>query len=223
MAVREVGESKMVAAVYKRFTDHCSELSGRNLYDAPVRFRPQYLVFFCSNKPMQMDAKDDAVRARTAVIEYSSVFTTHPSEANHKQWKNMQDDISSFRPAVWWMRTRVYHHLLHNRPKRNVLPVPETSLTAADLDCRQALAGNWDRLEIDPAAGPIDATMADEIEDYVAQLMGMDKVSTRLAMQGHGFQRVRRRRGQGNVYLYQYNFRLNGQKTIKPLFVKRRQ
>ena len=74
----------------------------------------------------------------------------------------MQDGISSFRPAVWWILTRVYHHLLRDRPMRNVLPVPETSLTAAELDCRQALAGTWDRLDIQPASGPIDADMADD-------------------------------------------------------------
>jgi hypothetical protein len=222
VAVREVGESKMVAAVYKRFTDHNSELSGRNLYDAPVRFKPQYLAMFCSNKPMAMDMKGDAVRARTAVIEYSSVFTTNPSEANHRQWRDLSDDISAFRPAVWWMLTRVYHHLLRDRPMRNVLPVPETSLTAAELDCRQAPAGNWGRLEIQPASGPIDATMADEIEDEVSQLMGLDRMSCRLALQGRGFQRVRSKRGSANAYFYQYNFIVNGQKTIKPQYVKRR-
>ena len=74
VAVREVGESKMLPGVYKSFADHCSELCGRNLYDAPVRFRPHYLAFFCSNKPIQMDAKDAAVRARAAAIDYCSIF-----------------------------------------------------------------------------------------------------------------------------------------------------
>ena len=171
---------------------------------------------------MQMDAKDDAVRARTAVIEYSSVFTTNPSEANHRQWRDLSDDISAFRPAVWWMLTKVYHHLLRSRPMRNVLPVPETSLTAADLDCRQNHAGSWDRLQVQAASGPIDAAMADELEDEVSQLMGLDRMSSRLALQGRGFQRVRRMRDGRSQYFYQYNFAVNGQKTIKPQFVKRR-
>jgi hypothetical protein len=222
VAVREVGGGKMLAGVYKRFTDHCSELSGRNLYDAPVRFRPQYLAFFCSNKPVQIDDKDDAVRARTAIIDYASVFTTLPSEANHRRWRNMEEHITSFRPGVWWMLTRVYHHLLRGRPMRNVLPVPESSLAAADLDCRQNV-GNWDELMIEPAAGPSDATMADDVEKHVGDTLGFpDATSTRLAMQGRGFQRVRRRRGESNAYFYQYNFAVNGQKTLKPQFVKRR-
>ena len=74
---------------------------------------------------------------------------------------------------------------------RNVLPVPESSLAAADLDCRQNV-GNWDELMIEPAAGPSDATMADDVEQHVGGTLGFaDRTSTRLAMQGRGFQRVR--------------------------------
>ena len=105
---------------------------------------------------------------------------------------------------------------------RNVLPVPEASLAAADLDCRQNV-GNWDELMIEPTAGPSDATMADDVEKHVGDTLGFpDATSTRLAMQGRGFQRVRRRRGESNAYFYQYNFAVNGQKTLKPQFVKRR-
>jgi hypothetical protein len=47
-------------------------------------------------------------------------------------------------------------------------------------------------------------------------------MSSRLALQGRGFQRVRRRRGGRNQYFYQYMFIVNGQKVLKPQFVKRR-
>ena len=94
---------------------------------------------------IEIDDKDEAVRARTAIIDYASVLTTTPSEANHRQWRNMEEHISSFRPGVWWLLARVHHHLLRNRPMRNILPVPETSLTAVDLDCRQDTS-TWDKL-----------------------------------------------------------------------------
>ena len=41
------------------------------------------------------------------------------------------------------MLTRVYLHLLRDRPMRNVLPVPESSLDAQELDCRELLEDNW--------------------------------------------------------------------------------
>jgi hypothetical protein len=221
VAIREVGAGKILAGVYKRFTDPCSELSGRNLYDAPVRFRPQYLAFFCSNKPIQIDDKDDAVRARTAIIDYSSVFTSLPSEANHRPWVNMEERISSFKPGVWWMFTRVFHHLLRDRPMRNVLPVPDNSLAAVDVDCKGEV--DWGKVELEPADGPRDADMADVLEDYMQSTLKLaDRTSTRLAMQGRGFQRVRRMRDGRNSYLYQYNFTIQGQKTLKPMFVKQK-
>ena len=105
---------------------------------------------------------------------------------------------------------------------RNVLPVPESSLAAADLDCRQD-SGDWNKLEIEPAVGPSDATMADDVEQHVGGTLGFaDRTSTRLAMQGRGCQRVRRVRDGRNQYFYQYNFTILGQKTLKPQFVKRK-
>ena len=105
---------------------------------------------------------------------------------------------------------------------RNVLPVPESSLAAADLACRQNV-GTWDELMIEAAAGPSDATMADDVEKHVGDTLGFaDRTSARLAMQGRGFQRVRRVRDGRNQYFYQYNFTILGQKTLKPQFVKRK-
>jgi hypothetical protein len=46
VAVREVADQKLLSSVFKRLVDPVSELQGRNLYDAPVRFKPQYLCFF---------------------------------------------------------------------------------------------------------------------------------------------------------------------------------
>jgi hypothetical protein len=218
VAVREVGTAKMLGAVYKRFTDHNSELSGRGLYEAPIRFRPQYLAMFCSNKPMAMDMKDDAIRARTAIIEYSSVFTTKPSEANHRQWRDLSD-VDAFRPGVWWMLTRVYHHLLRGRPMRNVLPVPDACQMAAELDCRTEYEAAWKNFLVQPVNGTANATPAERIEAEVASKTGLDIPGARLALQGRGYERVRRKVGTSNVYFYQYIFTIDGVKALRPQFV----
>ena len=126
----------------------------------------------------------------------------------------MEERVSSSRPGVWWMLTRVYHHLLRERPMRNVLPVPESSMAAADIDCWQDTCNRWNELQIEPATGPMDPVMADELEDLARETARLpDRTSPCLAMQGRGFQRVRRRRGDGNAHYYQYNFTVKGQKT----------
>ena len=74
----------MVASVFERLCYPVSELSGNHLYDSIISFRPQYLTFFCSNAPIQVDKVDSAVRARTAIIDYVSIFTSCPTEANRR-------------------------------------------------------------------------------------------------------------------------------------------
>ena len=59
--------------VYKRFTDPLSTLSGRDLYEKLVHYKPQYLAFFASNQPLPV-AADLAVRERTSIVEHVSVF-----------------------------------------------------------------------------------------------------------------------------------------------------
>ena len=45
------GSETIWLQVYKKFTDPISELSGRDLYEKIVRYKPQFLAFFAANKP----------------------------------------------------------------------------------------------------------------------------------------------------------------------------
>jgi hypothetical protein len=223
VAVREVSEAKMQASVFKRLCDPISELSGRNLYDSPIRFRPQYLAFFCSNAPLQFDKCDAAVRARTAIIDYASIFTSCPTEANHRTWRDLSTAIHTFKPGIWWLMTRVYHHLLKGRSMRNVLPIPEASMESAELDCREATAAVWESFlsrSLIPAKGPTEATPAAEIDIVVSRSMGVEPAAVQLYLQGKGFERIRSRARGRNEYFFRYNFIVGGMKTLTPAYVK---
>jgi hypothetical protein len=223
VAIREVSEAKMQASVFKRLCDPISELSGRNLYENITRFRPQFLSFFCSNSPIQFDKIDAAVRARTAVIDYASIFTSCPTEANHRAWRDLSSAIHTFRPGVWWLMTRVYHHLLKGRSMRNVLPIPEASMESAELDCREATATVWESFlsrSLIPAKGPTEATPAAEIDTVVSRSMGVEPAAVQLYLQGKGFERIRSRAHGRNEYFFRYNFIVGGMKTLTPAYVK---
>jgi hypothetical protein len=223
IAIREVGEQKLAGSLFKRFVDPISELSGRNLYDSPVRFRPQYLAFFCSNKPMQVDHMDAAVKARTAVIDYGSIFTTTPSEATHRKWKDIASVLPSYRPGLFWLLTRVFRYLLKDRPMRTVLPVPESSSEARELDCRDSAESAWESFlarSLQPARGPTEASAAGEVDAAVVRQMGIERAGAQLFLQARGFQRVRRVVKSRNVYVYKYCFVVNGAKALAPLYVK---
>jgi hypothetical protein len=209
VAVREVSEAKMQASVFKRICDPISELSGRNLYENITRFRPQFLAFFCSNAPIQFDKVDAAVRARTAIIDYASIFTSCPTEANHRAWKDLSAVIHTFRPGVWWLMTRVYRHLLKDRSMRNVLPIPEASRESAELDCKETTAAVWESFmtrSLVPAKGPVEATPAHELDIAVSRMMGVEPAAVQLYLQGKGFERVRTRTRGRNDYFYRFNF-----------------
>jgi hypothetical protein len=224
VAIREVADQKLLSSVFKRLVDPVSELQGRNLYDAPVRFKPQYLAFFCSNAPLAMTTIDAAVKARTAVVEYGTVFVQQPNEANHGLWKDMTNAPVEYRPGMWWLMRIVYKHLLKGRPLRNVAPVPEACMNAMNLDCRPQndnaseafIAGR-----IAPARGPSDATPACEVEEAVAREMAMDRAAVSLWLQSRGFERARSKGpGRRNVHFYRYNFTIGGLKALSAHYVR---
>jgi hypothetical protein len=227
VAIREVACQKMQSSVFKRFVDPVSELSGRNLYDAPVRFRPQYLAFFCSNAPIQMTIMDAAVKARMAVVDYGSVFTQNPTEANHRPWRDMSAAILSYRAGVFWLLQAVYHHFLKARPMRNVAPVPEQCVDAVVLNCREKLQDLGDgfiRDKLRAAKGPSDASLAVDIEKAVATALAIDANAVGLWLQARGFERTRTtvggRKDRTNAYFYRFNFSVNGIKSLAPLYVR---
>jgi hypothetical protein len=225
VAVREVAEQKMQASVFKRFVDPVSEISGRNLYDSLVRFKPQYLAFFCSNAPLQMTTMDAAVKARTSVVDYASVFTQMPTEANHAQWRDMSEVVVSYRPGVFWLLQRVYHHLLKGRTMRNVAPVPESCMDAIAISCRERLQELGDSFitnKLCPAKGPSEASLASEIEDAVAQELGIDRASSTLWLQSRGFEKARgwtNGRNSRREYFYRFRFTLQGTKSLTTHYV----
>jgi hypothetical protein len=223
VAVREVSDAKMQASVFKRLCDPVSELSGRNLYENITRFRPQFLAFFCSNAPIQFDKMDSAVRARTAIIDYASIFTSCPTEANHRAWRDLSSAVQAFKPGMWWLMTRVYHHLLKGRSMRNVLPVPEASRESAELDCREGTAAVWESFlarSIAPAKGPVEATPASDLDSTVSKSMGVEPAAVQLYLQGKGFEKVRCKTRGRNVYFYRFNFIVGGMKTLIPSYVR---
>jgi hypothetical protein len=173
-----------------------------------------------------MTIMDSAVRARTAVINFAAIFTQTPTEANHSQWRDMTRDIVDFRPGVFWLLQRTFHHLLRERPMRNIAPVPEACMDAASLDCRERLHDLGEAFlasRIAPARGPSEATVASEIEEAVAGELAVDRAASALWLQGRGFERTRARcagRGSRQTYYYRFCFTVAGVKALSPHYVK---
>ena len=106
---------------------------------------------------------------------------------------------------------------------RTVLPVPESSSEARELDCRDSAESAWESFvarSLQPARGPTEASAAGELEAAVVRHMGIERAGAQLFLQARGFQRVRRVVKGRNVYVYKYCFVVNGAKALAPLYVR---
>ena len=214
VCVREVSkEANIKSEVYKKFTDPFSELTGRNLYEHLVKFSPQYLAFFASNGPIKI-AMDNAVRERTAIIDHVSVFKDNPIEANDVKWTDMNQLLPKFRPGFFWIFRRVYHHLIKDRSRRNVGPIPMSSIEQKSIDCADANTHAFISFiqSLTPVQKPSDATPQTEIDKRAMEMCGVSDKEVGLYLSGKGFVKLRRKRGLDNVYLYQYRFEIEGVK-----------
>ena len=209
VCVREVPKDCQInPQVYKRFTDPVIEMSGRNLYEHLVHFKPQYMAFFASNGPIPI-AMDCAVRERTAIIDHVSIFKDKPRNSNDLQWKDMSKLLDTYRPGFFWLFRRVYHHLLRGRSTRNVCPVPQSSLDQKALDCADANSEEFHRLleRLQGVKKPGEATKQLDVDAFAAKFLGLAPSEVSIFMNGKGFLKKRRDRGsEKNVYFYEYTF-----------------
>ncbi len=221
VCVREVPKDCQInPEVYKRFTDPVSEMSGRNLYEHLVHFKPQYMAFFASNGPIPI-AMDCAVRERTAIIDHVSIFKDRPKNANDLQWKDMSKLLEKYRPGFFWLFRRAYHHLLQGRSTRNVCPVPQASLDQKALDCADAHSDGFQNLlgKLQGVKKPGQADTQLDVDAFAAKTLGLAPGEVSIYMNGRGFLKTRRDRGrEKNLYFYQYTFKTDAGK--EQLFVK---
>ena len=133
--------------------------------------------------------------------------------------------LPSYRPGLFWLLTRVFHHLLKDRPMRAALPVPESSSEARELDCRDSAESAWVSFvvrSLQPARGPTEASAAGEVEAAVVRHMGIERAGAQLFLQARGFQRIRRVVQGRSAYVYKDCFVVNGTTALAPLYVRLR-
>ena len=129
--------------------------------------------------------------------------------------------LESYRPGFFWLLRRVYHHLLRGRARRNVGPVPASSLDQKALDCADSSSAAFTTFleSLAPAKGPKEASTQQEVDAVGAQALGLTQSQVSIYLSGKGFLKVRRMRGLQNEYFYQYSFTVDGAKT-KAQFIR---
>jgi hypothetical protein len=231
VAIREVDSAvAFQLQVYKRFTDPLSTLSGRDLYEKLVHYRPQYLAFFASNNPPPM-AADLAVRERTSIVEHVCVFRDSVVEVNDAQWVDVESTITETRPGHFALLLLIFKHLMKDRPMRSVAPVPQKCLELLRMELKDPIDDVVDEFitrcsSVDRPLSATDASKVDEALLAFARVKGLGAVrmnaSNLLKQKGFGVHRAKRPQGggrRGYVNVYTYKFVVDGTKAEHASFV----
>jgi phage/plasmid-associated DNA primase len=113
VSVRETASGEkhtMRADIYKRICVPFSKIIARPCFGtANIVYSPQHLMLFCSNQPIQIDDNDEAVKARTAIIDHTAVFVDNPVESNESQRMDLSRGvlIAKYRVGVFWLLQRI--------------------------------------------------------------------------------------------------------------------
>ena len=69
-AVREIAKgAKVRSHVYKTISDPKGKLKARGLYGADVEFSPHFLVYICTNVPVDIDDSSGGSARRTRILD----------------------------------------------------------------------------------------------------------------------------------------------------------
>ena len=128
VAVREIDKCDPIRQqIYKTITDPNSVLTGRDVYEKQVSFKPQFIMFFASNDPPAL-VNDLANRERTCIVEHVSIFSDEPVEENQVKWKDVEKTMlrsDDGRAQFFAILYAIYKELLHENHRRSIGPMPQ--------------------------------------------------------------------------------------------------
>ncbi len=126
VCIREIAkDTKIKGHVYKTISDPKGKLKARGLYGKDLVFHPHYLVFLCSNVPIEIDDTSGGAVRRTRVLGMPYNFVDDPAAENERA-KNggIEDDFEKWNPSMFILLTKIYHVLLKESKATTVTPVP---------------------------------------------------------------------------------------------------
>ena len=167
-AVREIARNtKIRSHVYKTIADPKGKLKARGLYGQNVEFSPHFLVYLCSNVPVDLDDSSGGSARRTRILDLPFIFVEDPQAINEKRKDaSIEASFPQWRPSLFFFLCQVCAIFLQDANQTNVSPVPPEVQSTVDENLEEPWMQRLtefvaDRLE--PAARPKDCSTAAEI------------------------------------------------------------
>ena len=134
VAVREMAKNVNIKShVYKTIADPKGKLKARGLYGQNVEFTPQFLLYLCSNVPVDIDDSSGGSARRTRILDLPFNFVEQPDTANEKQKDaTIEASFVQWRGHLFWYLRQVYTRFLHGANQTNVTTVPQDVQESVD-------------------------------------------------------------------------------------------
>jgi len=193
VCVREIARGEKIKGnVYKTISDPKGKVKARGLFGKDQEFHPHFLMFLCSNVPIEIDDKSGGTTRRTRILDMPYNFVDAPDAANEKQKDpSIEDRFEEWNPSMFFLLMQLYERLLKDSRSSTVVPVPEEVAEAGSEELREPWMDKldeWTRARVRPTDSVKDAATAATVrESFFEALVGelqKREVGMRLAQKG---------------------------------------
>ena len=95
VCVREIAKDVTIRGhIYRTISDPKNKVKARRLYGKDEEFHPHYLLFACTNVPLDIDDKGEGSQRRTRILDMPFNYVDEPVAPNErKKDPNIEDDF----------------------------------------------------------------------------------------------------------------------------------
>ena len=176
---------------------------------------PHYLLFACTDVPLDLDDKGGGSQRRTRILDMPFNYVDEPSAPNErKKDPNIEDDFERNSPSFFYLLIQILRILL-SKPANHVAPVPDEVQEAG----AEELEEPWEerlrefvQKRMAPTDKPMQASTAAEVREqfFKAAAGDLQQREVRLKLARKGFhettQAVREGLKKTTKRVYQYKF-----------------
>jgi hypothetical protein len=225
VCVREMAKNQTIRGhIYRTISDPKNKVKARGLYGKDQEFHPHYLLFACTNVPLDLDDKGGGSQRRTRILDMPFNYVDEPSAPNERMKDpNIEDDFERNNPSFFYLLIQILRILL-SKPANHVAPVPDEVRDAGAEELEEpweACLCEFVRKRMAPTEKPTQASTAAEVREefFKAAAGGVPQREVRLKLAHKGFhettQAVREGLKKTTRRVYQYSFGEEGTQYVK--------
>lgn len=122
--------------VYRTICDYKSKIKARPLFGEDQQFYPHFLLFACTNVPLDVDDKGKGTQRRTRILDMPYNFVESPKAANDRPANpDLESNFPAWNPSLFHLLCRVRHVLMGSAD--HVLPIPAEVSEAVGEELRE--------------------------------------------------------------------------------------